>query len=91
MLFAIAVALYLTIFNKNMTTVLRFTTDTDSQMADDLFAREFPLAAYDLENGVISSNRYTADDPEFWAYVDGLWAKLMPLREAGDSQGRPVL
>ena len=83
MLFAIAVALYLTIFNKNMTTVLRFTTDTDSQMADDLFAREFPLAAYDLENGVISSNRYTTDDSEFWAYVDGLWAKLMPLREQG--------
>lgn len=72
MLFAIAVGLYLTIFSQNMTTVLRFTTNTDSQMADDLFAREFPQAAYDLENGAISSNRCTADDPEYWAYVDCL-------------------
>ncbi len=41
------------------------------------------MAAYDLESCVVSSNTYTADDPEFWAYIDGLWAKLMPLREQG--------
>ena len=31
----------------------------------------------------MSSNRYTADDPEFFAYVDGLYRKLEPLREQG--------
>ena len=80
---AISGVLYLTMFSKNMTTVIKFTTQNDSQKAEDIFAEKFPLAAYDLESGLVSSNKYTADDPEFWAYVDGLWAKLGPLREVG--------
>ncbi len=36
-----------------------------------------------MENAVITSDTYTADDPQFWAYVDGLYAKLQPLMESG--------
>ncbi len=83
MLFAVAAGLYLTIFSQNMTTVTTFTTDTDSKMAEDLFAERFPQAAYDLESCVVTSNTYTAETPEYWAYVDGMWARLQPLRDQG--------
>ena len=82
-IFVIGAVLYLTMFSRNMTTVIRFTTATDSQLADDLFVERFPQAGYDQESHLISSNRYTADDPEFFAYVDGLYKKLAPLREQG--------
>ncbi len=82
-IFIIAVVLYLTMFSKNMTTVIKFTTNNDSQMAENLFAQKFPEAGYDLESCVVSSNKYTSDNPEFWAYVDGLWAKLAVMREEG--------
>ena len=42
--------LYLTMFSKNMTTVISFTTGTDSQLADDLFVERFPQAGYDQES-----------------------------------------
>ncbi len=81
---AIAGVLYLTMFSKNMTTVIKFTTNNDSQTAENLFAERFPFAARSLENVVISSNKYTTDDPEFWAYVDGIWTKKFAnLREQG--------
>jgi RND superfamily putative drug exporter len=83
MLLAIGAALFATVFTKNMTTVTEFTTDTDSKKADDLFKERFPQAAYKVENAVITSDTYTADDPEFWAYVDGLYARLQPLRDSG--------
>jgi putative drug exporter of the RND superfamily len=81
MLLAIALALFLTIFNKNMTTATEFTTDTDSRKSENLFKQRFPQAGYKQENCVITSNTYTADDPEFWTYVDGLWARLGNLRD----------
>ena len=83
MLLAIALALFLTIFNKNMTTATEFTTDTDSRKSENLFKQRFPQAGYKQENCVITSNTYTADDPEFWTYVDGLWARLGDLRDRG--------
>ncbi len=83
-LFLIAVVLYLTMFSKNMTTTIKFTTGLDSQLAENLFADRFPYAARSLETCVISSNRYTTDQPEFWNYVDNLWTqKLAALREQG--------
>ncbi|MDM7999826.1 MAG: MMPL family transporter [Dehalococcoidia bacterium] len=82
-LLAIGAALFATVFTKNMTTVTEFTTDTDSKKADDLFKARFPQAAYKVENAVITSNAYTADDREFWAYVDDLYARLQPLRDSG--------
>ncbi len=87
MLLAIGAALFATIFTKNMTTVTEFTTATDSKKADDLFKERFPQAAYKVENAVITSDTYTADDPEFWAYVDGLYAKVQPLRDSGVVKG----
>lgn len=87
MLLAIGAALFATVFTRNMTTVTEFTTDTDSKKADDLFKERFPQAAYKVENAVITSDTYTADDPEFWAYVDGLYAKLQPLRDSGVVKG----
>ena len=83
MLLAIGGMLFATVFSKNMTTVTEFTTDTDSKKADDLFKERFPQAAYKVENAVITSDTYTADDTEFWAYVDGLYARLQPLRDSG--------
>ncbi len=83
MLLAIALALFLTIFSKNMTTAIQFTTATDSKQSEDLFKNQFPQAGWKQENCVITSDTYTADDPEFWAYVDGLWAKLGDLRDRG--------
>ena len=83
MLLAIALTLFLTIFSKNMTTAIQFTTDTDSKKSENLFKEKFPMAAWKQENCVITSNTCTADDPEFWAYVDGLWAKLGELRGKG--------
>ena len=83
MLLAVGATLFATVFSKNMTTVTEFTTDTDSKKADDLFKERFPQAAYKVENAVITSDTYTADDPEFWAYVDGLYAKLQSLRDSG--------
>ena len=83
MLLAIGGMLFATVFTKNMTTVTEFTTNTDSKLADDLFKERFPQAAYKVENAVITSDTYTADDKEFWAYVDGLYAKLQPLMDAG--------
>ncbi len=83
-LLIIAVVLYLTMFSKNMTTVLKFTTANDSQQAEDIFAERFPFAARSQENVIISSNKYTTDDPEFWAYVDDIYInKLANLREQG--------
>jgi RND superfamily putative drug exporter len=87
MLLTIGAALFATVFTKNMTTVTEFTTDTDSKKADDLFKERFPRAAYKVENAVITSNTYTADDPEFWEYVDGLYAKLQPLMDSGVVKG----
>ena len=56
-------------------------------MADELFIERFPRAAYKVENAVITAENLTADDPEFWAYVDGLYAKLQPLMESGIVKG----
>ena len=86
-LLAVGVALFATVFTENMTTVTEFTTDTDSKKADDLFKERFPQAAYKVENAVITSDTYTADDLEFWEYVDGLYARLQPLRDSGVVKG----
>ncbi len=83
-LLIVSVILYLTMFSKNMTTVIKFTTVNDSQAAENIFAQDFPFAARSLENLVISSNKYTTDQPEFWAYVDDIYVnKLANLREQG--------
>ena len=87
MLLAIGGALFATVFAKNMTTVTKFTTGTESTLADELFIERFPRAAYKVENAVITAENLTADDPEFWAYVDGLYAKLQPLMESGVVKG----
>ncbi len=83
MLFAIGAMLFATVFTGNTTSVMEFTTDTESKEADDLFKQRFQEAAYKLENAVITSDTYTADDDEFWAYVDGLYAKVQPLMDSG--------
>ncbi len=87
MLLAMGGALFMTVFSKNMTTVTKFTTNAESKMADELFIERFPQAAYKVENAVITSDTYTADDAEFWAYVDGLYAKLQPLMDSGVVKG----
>ena len=87
MLLAIGGGLFAGVLTKNMTTVTKFTTGTESKLADELFIERFPQAAYKVENAVITSNAYTADDAEFWAYVDGLYARLQPLMESGVVKG----
>jgi len=83
MLFTIGAMLYATVFAGNTTSVMEFTTDTESKEADDLFKQRFQEAAYKLENAVITSDTYTAGDDEFWAYVDGLYAEVQPLMDSG--------
>ncbi len=83
MLLAIGGGLFVGVLTGNMTTVTKFTTGAESKLADDLFTERFPRAAYKVENAVITAETCTADDPEFWAYVDGLYARLQPLMESG--------
>ncbi len=73
--------LFATVFSQNMTTVLKFTTGNDSQLAETSLPRDSPRPRTTGEC-LVSSNKYTADDPEFWAYVDGLYREADAPRRA---------
>ncbi len=91
MLFAVGATLFATVFSRNMTTVTEFTTDTDSKKADDLFKERFHQAAYKVENAVITSDTYTADDRGVLGLRRWPVCKTAAPHGFGSSQERAVL